>query len=324
MPVMLQSFALSLVDHVSAGVVQSQLRSPGDPATRRVSTSSVCSRLRTGRGTNLRSFSMLYRHSHRVRIANRIGRARHIDPSYHIAAALLPQPTRSEPNYGEGFPIARSEQYGVRDILFSETRIFDEASVDCRPATIEIENASSATGVEVQSRFAKVEQIWSKRDNNAATFRRNVREAYRSTCVVCGLRVPGCGPGGNPGVDAAHILPWANFDLDRITNGLCLCKMHHWAFDEGLIAIDRIEDEVHVLIPESAEDKATKVSPPMDWFGSTVSGCFVRSTVADHGTNTCSSIYERRSCRLATSVSVGLICSRRPARIVACSWAWAP
>jgi putative restriction endonuclease len=38
-------------------------------------------------------------------------------------------------------------------------------------------------------------------------------------------------------VDAAHILPWASYDLDVVANGLCLCKLHHWAFDQQLIAV---------------------------------------------------------------------------------------
>jgi hypothetical protein len=36
-------------------------------------------------------------------------------------------------------------------------------------------------------------------------------------------------------VDAAHILAWSKFGLDVVSNGLSLCKLHHWAFDAALI-----------------------------------------------------------------------------------------
>lgn len=69
-----------------------------------------------------------------------------------------------------------------------------------------------------------------------AKFRQEVREAYNSTCMVCGLRLPK-GEHNSAGVDAAHILPWREFDLDVVANGLCLCKLHHWAFDEQILMI---------------------------------------------------------------------------------------
>jgi hypothetical protein len=54
---------------------------------------------------------------------------------------------------------------------------------------------------------------------------------------VCGLSWPANDDLRTPGVDAAHILPWAKYDLDVVPNGLCLCKQHHWAFDHLLIGI---------------------------------------------------------------------------------------
>lgn len=68
-------------------------------------------------------------------------------------------------------------------------------------------------------------------------FRADVQTAYRQTCVVCGLRFPKSAHCLRPGVDAAHILPWRDYELDDVRNALCLCKLHHWAFDEGLLAI---------------------------------------------------------------------------------------
>ena len=53
------------------------------------------------------------------------------------------------------------------------------------------------------------------------------------------------------GVDAAHILPWSQFDLDATKNGLCLNKQCHWAFDEGLfcLSFDETENAYIVSIP---------------------------------------------------------------------------
>ncbi len=83
----------------------------------------------------------------------------------------------------------------------------------------------------------------------SARFRREVREAYNSTCIVCGRRFPKTNV-SSAGVDAAHILPWADYDLDHISNGICACKLHHWAFDEGLIRILYKDGKYFVEIPD--------------------------------------------------------------------------
>jgi hypothetical protein len=38
-------------------------------------------------------------------------------------------------------------------------------------------------------------------------------------------------------LDAAHILPWAEYDLNAVSNGLCLSKLCHWAFDAGILQL---------------------------------------------------------------------------------------
>jgi hypothetical protein len=37
-------------------------------------------------------------------------------------------------------------------------------------------------------------------------------------------------------IDAAHLLSWTGFRNDRPTNGLVLCKNHHWAMDREILA----------------------------------------------------------------------------------------
>jgi hypothetical protein len=101
--------------------------------------------------------------------------------------------------------------------------------------------------------IAKKRQWCAIRGSSAVRFRRAVGRAYRFTCIICGLRLPPVG--GSPGVDAAHILPYAEYDLDDVRNGLCLCKLHHWAFDEGLIEIRHDGSNYVVAVPAQVEQQ---------------------------------------------------------------------
>jgi putative restriction endonuclease len=65
-------------------------------------------------------------------------------------------------------------------------------------------------------------------------FRRAIIGAYNHTCVFCGLRV--LTPDGHTAADAAHIVPWSQTHNDAIGNGMALCKLCHWGFDEGLLS----------------------------------------------------------------------------------------
>lgn len=70
-----------------------------------------------------------------------------------------------------------------------------------------------------------------------AKFSLQVREAYDHTCMFTGMRLPKTPITGSSGVDAAHILPWAEYDLNSVSNGLCLSKLCHWAFDAGILQL---------------------------------------------------------------------------------------
>ncbi len=105
--------------------------------------------------------------------------------------------------------------------------------------------------VEIRRRTVKEWKRWANsRGAASAKFRHAVRDAYRSTCIVCGVHLPVTNFNATPGVDAAHILPWSDYDLDETFNGLCLCKLHHWAFDEGLIIIRHEDGRYLVEVPE--------------------------------------------------------------------------
>jgi putative restriction endonuclease len=38
-------------------------------------------------------------------------------------------------------------------------------------------------------------------------------------------------------VDAAHIQPWSESRNDDVRNGMALCKICHWAFDEFIMCV---------------------------------------------------------------------------------------
>ncbi len=69
-----------------------------------------------------------------------------------------------------------------------------------------------------------------------AAFRRTITSIYDNRCAVCEMKA--IDHLGRPIVDGAHIKPFSKFYDDRIDNGICLCKNHHWAFDRGWFAID--------------------------------------------------------------------------------------
>lgn len=64
-------------------------------------------------------------------------------------------------------------------------------------------------------------------------FRKIILEQYDCTCAACRIRVK---VKDLVIVDAAHLVPWSETQNDHPTNGLALCKNHHWAMDRHLIA----------------------------------------------------------------------------------------
>ncbi|WP_435067589.1 HNH endonuclease [Haloplanus sp. C73] len=75
-----------------------------------------------------------------------------------------------------------------------------------------------------------------------------VRQAYDKTCAICGSSRET--PNGNPEVEAAHIYPKQERGADDVRNGIALCKLHHWAFDTGWLAIS---DEYEILVKEAPD-----------------------------------------------------------------------
>lgn len=64
-------------------------------------------------------------------------------------------------------------------------------------------------------------------------FRRAIVKAYDHRCAICGVRI--LTADGHTAVAAAHIIPWSISYDDDPRNGLALCHLCHWTFDEGLV-----------------------------------------------------------------------------------------
>jgi len=90
------------------------------------------------------------------------------------------------------------------------------------------------------------------RGPGAREFSIRVRQAYDYRCLFSGERFPKLHVFNSAGVDGAHILPWSTHRLNAVNNGLCLCKLCHWAFDNGLLKLDFDSDSnVYLLsIPD--------------------------------------------------------------------------
>lgn len=66
-------------------------------------------------------------------------------------------------------------------------------------------------------------------------FRRSIVLHYDHRCAFCRTRI--VTSEGHTAVDAAHIVPWSISKNDDIRNGMALCKLCHWGFDEGLMSV---------------------------------------------------------------------------------------
>jgi putative restriction endonuclease len=87
---------------------------------------------------------------------------------------------------------------------------------------------TSAAEPEIDRRYA--EQVIRRRVHQPE-FRARVILAYSRTCAVCRLNHPEL-------LDAAHIIPDRDDEgVAHVTNGLALCKIHHAAFDSGILGI---------------------------------------------------------------------------------------
>jgi hypothetical protein len=79
-------------------------------------------------------------------------------------------------------------------------------------------------------------------------FSEEVKMAYSHTCLFTGDFLPKSDYVSKAGVDSAHILPWAQYDINSVTNGICLNKLCHWAFDQGVLRLDYIKSKSEYIL----------------------------------------------------------------------------
>ncbi len=91
-------------------------------------------------------------------------------------------------------------------------------------------------------------------------FRRAIMRIYEYTCVVCQLHILTLD--GQSVTEAAHIIPFTISNNDDVRNGISLCQLHHWAFDEGLISFS---DTYTVIVSELMSERG-----PTEWLLSTL------------------------------------------------------
>jgi putative restriction endonuclease len=105
---------------------------------------------------------------------------------------------------------------------------------------------SSTTPEEMTRRVQLVEIMRAFRD---ARFRPLVLQAYGNRCAVCGTALKL--------VDAAHIIPVSDpRGDDQVTNGLALCRLHHAAYDIGLLGV---RSDYGVIINETSAARLAEV-----------------------------------------------------------------
>ena len=89
-------------------------------------------------------------------------------------------------------------------------------------------------------------------------FRKTIVQLYGHRCAMCGIRM--ITPDGHTIVEAAHIKPWALSRDDLPANGLALCRLCHWSFDEGLMSVGK---NFEVLVSRQAKKDPNIPGPIM-------------------------------------------------------------
>ena len=93
-----------------------------------------------------------------------------------------------------------------------------------------------------------------------AGFRQAIMRIYNYTCAVCQLYILTLD--GESITEAAHIIPFKISGNNDVRNGISLCKLHHWAFDIGLISFDR---KYNVIVSELMSERG-----PTEWLLTTL------------------------------------------------------
>ncbi|MCM2389801.1 phosphorothioated DNA-binding restriction endonuclease [Streptomyces albipurpureus] len=102
------------------------------------------------------------------------------------------------------------------------------AATGLQPQEPQVQSADGSTGVAYALGMRQVRR-------GAVKMRARVLEAYSGQCAFCGFD----GRLGEVavGLEAAHVRWWAFNGPDEVSNGLCLCTLHHRLFDKGVMGL---------------------------------------------------------------------------------------
>lgn len=106
--------------------------------------------------------------------------------------------------------------------------------------------------IEISARSAFEYRLSKIRGSSGRRFSTDVRAAYNGRCAFCGVQLSGL-EGIPAGIDAAHILAWSKHELDTVSNGIALCKLHHWAFDASIMMPVILGDKYYVRFTTMAD-----------------------------------------------------------------------
>jgi len=93
-------------------------------------------------------------------------------------------------------------------------------------------------------------------ESRSTAFRRVVVDAYDHTCALCGIRI--VTPEGRTAVAAAHIVPWSLSHNDDPRNGMTLCGLHHWTFDQGIVGV---RHDYHIKVSSIISKDDERIQP---------------------------------------------------------------
>jgi putative restriction endonuclease len=85
-------------------------------------------------------------------------------------------------------------------------------------------------------------------------FSNSVTYIYQYQCAVCRLQVKARGLRYHKNiVEAAHIIPFSLSNDNRLSNGISLCRNHHWEFDNGCFGID--DKEYSIIVSDNCNEE---------------------------------------------------------------------
>ncbi len=119
----------------------------------------------------------------------------------------------------------------------TDRAVVDDREIDRLPPPASDSEDDASNPIQVNRDLRRRLSWRADRGADGRRFKQLVNSAYDFRCAFRGIRLPPLTQGYLPGVDAAHIYPWSRFGSNDVTNGICLSKDMHWAFDEGILKL---------------------------------------------------------------------------------------